>query len=293
MSSGIALDEKGAFRLPAGETLLTSLNNPTIKIIRSLRLRKERERTGLFFVEGIRFVAAALQQRADIVALVVTPEHQQSARGQEFLMGLRRSRPPNLLVTPEVMRSLADREEAQGISAVMRQRWETLETVLPARKGVWVALDGIEYPGNLGTILRGCDAVGCEGVILIGDTSDPYDPQSVRASMGAIFYQRLIRADFRAFADWKARHRLTVVGTSPGAQTDYRQIAYPTPVVLYMGSEGKGLPLERQALCDAIARIPMVGQCDSLNVAITTCVMLYEVFHQAHREGSEGHKHEC
>ena len=93
-----------------------------------------------------------------------------------------------LQVSPEVLRWLAEREDTQGVGAVVRQCWEPLPRTLRARELGWIALDGIQYPGNLGTILRACDAVGTSAVILIGDTADPFDPVAVRASMGALFY---------------------------------------------------------------------------------------------------------
>jgi TrmH family RNA methyltransferase len=143
-----------------------------------------------------------------------------------------------------------------------------------------VALDAIQYPGNLGTILRTCDATGAAGVILLGATSDPYDPESVRASVGAIFSLQLARASPAEFAAWKRERGISVAGTSPAAALDYRAAAYAPPVVLLMGCERSGLPPALQALCDVLVRIPMVGRSDSLNLAVATSLMLYEVFRQ-------------
>jgi len=125
-----------------------------------------------------------------------------------------------------------------------------------------------------------CDAVGASGVILIGDSTDPYDPTAVRASLGAIFSQRVVKASFAQFAAWKRRHGCFVVGTSPAASADYRQIPYPTRVVLFMGSERVGLSPEQEAVCDAMVRIPMVGRCPSHHVAVATGIVLYEIFSQ-------------
>jgi TrmH family RNA methyltransferase len=168
------------------------------------------------------------------------------------------------------------------------QRWEALERTSPSYDLCWVALAGIQYPGNLGTILRVSDAVGGDGVILLGTTTDPYDPLSVRASKGAICTQRLVRASLPVFSDWKRRHNCTVIGTSPSAETDYRAFSYPLPVALLMGCERNGLTGEQQALCDIMVRIPMVGRCDSLNVAVAAGVMLYELFNQRHSAFSSG-----
>src|SRR5207244_3679585 len=166
--------------------------------------------------------------------------------------------------------TLAVKNRAQGIGAVVRQRWETLEQVRWADEQCWVAVEAVQNPGNLGTILRTNAAVGGAGVILIGPTTDPYDPSAVRATLGALFSQRLVRTTAAQFAAWKERRHYQVVGTSPGAATDYRGVAYRPPVILLMGSERRGLSTEMQAICDLRLRIPMVGRCDSLNLAVAT-----------------------
>jgi RNA methyltransferase, TrmH family len=175
---------------------------------------------------------------------------------------------------------LAAKDRAQGLGVVVRQRWESLARLDANAGHRWVALDTVQYPANLGTILRTCDAVGAAGVILLGDTADPYDPAAVRASVGAIFALRLARASFAELFEWKRRNRVMVVGTSPTATLDYRSVAYKPPVVLLMGSEPRGLAREQQDMCDAVVTIPMVGRSDSLNLAVATSVVLYEIFHQ-------------
>jgi TrmH family RNA methyltransferase len=193
---------------------------------------------------------------------------------------------PCLEVAPDVFRSLAFKDVAQGIGAVVHQRWERWKR---SRSRRWAdrgfALDGVQYPGNLGTILRTCDAVGGGGVFLLGHATDPYDPAAVRASMGGVFTQRLVRTRFDEFAAWKGQRGVTVAGTSPSAPTDYRTVPYRPPFVLLMGCERGGLSAEHQAACDVMVRIPMVGRCDSLNLAISTGVVLYEAFHQSRAAG--------
>ena len=221
-----------------------------------------------------------MQTGADIQTLIATPQLLDTRFGQELFHGPSRTRAPCLVVTGEVFDSLASKETAHGIGAVVRQRWEKLENIRPSGELCWVALDGVQYPGNLGTILRTGDAVGGAGAILLGTTTDPYDPAAVRASTGAIFSQRLARASFTDFCAWKRSHRCTVVGTSPDAATDYQAVAYRPPVVLFMGCERYGLSGEEQALCDVTVKIPMVGRSDSLNLAVATGIVLCEIFNQ-------------
>ncbi|HJZ47751.1 MAG TPA: RNA methyltransferase [Roseiflexaceae bacterium] len=261
-------------------TIIASRSNPIVKAIRGLSSHKEREHSGLFFVDGLHLVAAATQQQAEIETCVVAPELLTSAFGRELARALAERGARMVDVTADVFHSLAAKEHAQGIGVVARQRWQDLRQIHPETGRCWVALDTVRYPGNLGTILRTCDAVGGAGVILLGDSTDPYDPSAVRASLGAIFSQRLARASFAEFAAWRQHLHLAVVGTSPAATLDYQAIAYQPPLILLMGSEARGLSREQQALCDFVVNIPMVGSSDSLNLAVATGIMLYEIFNQ-------------
>ena len=263
---------------------ISSMSNARVKAIRALRDRKTREQTGLFLVEGVRGVEDALQLHARVELLLVAPELLRRPSGLALFEQQRRLGTPYLEVSGEVYDSIARgvslKYGPQGLGAVVRQRWLPLAEAMRRRDRSWVALDSVGDPGNLGTILRTCDAAGAAGVILLGPTADPYDPAAVRASMGAIFGQQLVRATFAEFAAVKRRYGFAVVGTSGGGAADYRDVDYQSPVVLLMGSERTGLSREQQALCDTVVRIPMVGRTDSLNLAVATGIVLYEIFHQ-------------
>ena len=251
-----------------------------LQSIRALGSRAERDRTQTFYAEGLRFVGQAVAQGAHVEAVLVVPKTLDHPFGLRLRRQLEQKRVPIWEVTPELFLRVSRAEEAQWIGAVVRQRWEAPPHVASAPGLCWVALDEVHSPGNLGTILRTGDAVGAAGLILIGDAVDPYDPACVRATMGAIFAQRLVRVPASGLAAWKHRAGLHFVGTSPRAAHDYRAIRYPAPTVLLMGGERKGLSEERQRLCDDLVRLPMVGQSDSLNLAVATGVLLYEVFNQ-------------
>ncbi|NOK61706.1 MAG: tRNA G18 (ribose-2'-O)-methylase SpoU [Chloroflexi bacterium AL-W] len=259
---------------------ISSPHNPRIKQIRALRHRKERDRTGCFFVEGLHAVAEALHLQAPVETLVVAPDLINSSYGYELVEKACQSSAPCLTVTKEVFASLVPRDATQGIAAVVQQRWGKLTYLNPPPAHCWVALESVQYPGNLGTILRTSDAAGGTGLMLIGNTTDPYDPASVRASVGTIFAQQLIRTNIAAFTNWIQHHDVCVIGTSPAATLDYRAIPYPKPLVVLMGSERAGLSPAMQDLCYAIVHIPMVGRSDSLNLAVATSLLLYEVFRQ-------------
>jgi TrmH family RNA methyltransferase len=260
---------------------ITSRNNIFIKRIRALHLREERERTGLYYVEGMRFVSQAARHNAHIETLVICPSLLSHPFANNLAQRIAASGVPTLEVSPEVLHSIALVNDPQGMGAVLRQRWQPLERVKLGGRLCWIAHDTVRSPGNLGSIIRTSDAVGGAGIILLGDSTDPYDPATVRASMGAMFTQRFVRTTPGDLALWKELRQWLLVGTSPTASTDYRAVDYRSaPVILLMGSERKGLSSELQSMCDVLVRIPMVGESDSLNISVATGVMLYELFNQ-------------
>ena len=267
--------------------LVSNRHSPVIKRIRSLQTRAAREQTGTYFIDGMRFVAQAVRHGVPIQTLVVAPGVLVHPFGQKLARQLQRAGTPGLAVTPEVYYSLSQAEEPQGIGAVVRQRCEPLYRIDPSEGLCWVVVDAVQTPGNLGTLIRTCDAVGAGGVILLSRETDPYHPGAVRATMGSLFSQRFVRTSLAELMTWKQRHHGMLVGTSPTAAMEYQAVRYRSPVLLLMGGERAGLSRQHQALCDAMVKIPMVGGCDSLNLAIATGVMLYEIFNQRRADRSE------
>lgn len=257
----------------------------TTSLLRRLQHRRYRDQFALCFVEGVRMVAAAAQSGAPLEALVTCAPLMTSPRARDLAARLLRRGIPRLEVPVETFRALSRRDGPQGIGAVVRQRWELLDHIVLSSGATWVALHAVGNPGNLGMILRTCDAVGCDGVMLLDRTADPHDPAALKASTGAAFSQRLVRAEFREFAAWARRMRCMVVGTSPSVATDYRAVANRAPLVLLMGSEQHGLSHDQQALCDAVVTIPMRGRGDSLNLAVATSIVLYETVRQQRPAG--------
>jgi TrmH family RNA methyltransferase len=259
---------------------ITSSSNPKIKLLRKLRERKERDGSGLFYIEGLRIVAEAVQLQASFEYLVVAPELLTSSFGLNLLKEPSMASIPVLEVAPDTFKNFAVKDGPQGIAAVMRQAWLTLDQVHLEPGQSWVALDAVQDPGNLGTILRTNDSVGGQGIILLDHSTDPYDPTSARASTGALFSQKLVKTDFSSFLRWKLERAYSLVGTSGAASQDYHTFRYPDPYILLMGSEREGLKDHHRQLCDNIIKIPMVGRSDSLNLAVATAVVLYEAYNQ-------------
>ncbi|WP_298817856.1 TrmH family RNA methyltransferase [Chloroflexus sp.] len=256
--------------------LITSLANPTIKMLRALRQRKARDEQGRYLIEGIRLVAEAIQCNAPLDMLIVAPELLTSAFAHELVANYAATGGRVLTVSAAVFASLAEKEHPQGIAAVGRIEYTALESFPMAQVG-WIALVEVADPGNLGTILRTADSAGFSGVILVGATTDPFDPAAVRASMGALFSQRLARADWGHLVAWCRAHGIGLVGSSDRGALDYRTATYPRPLVLALGSEREGLSADQLANCDCVVRIPMRGRSDSLNLAVAAGVLMYEV----------------
>jgi TrmH family RNA methyltransferase len=268
--------------------LITSRHNPRVKAIRGLLQRKHRDREQLLLADGVRLVRAAVEGGMEFDSLIEAPEVvSEETKGwldaSDQLAGV-----PRTQVSPDVLRSLSAKHWRQGIAAVVRQQWSGLDELLPSSTSVAVAVREIRQPWSIGNIIRICEAVGGSGVLLVGDSADPHHPAAVRASVGTVFSQRLVRTTLDELAEWKQQRGCLLVGTSPSAASDYREAVYRWPLVLLAGSERVGLSPEEKSLCDVTVRIPMMGTCDSHHVVVATALVLYEVYGQAAAAGAGG-----
>jgi TrmH family RNA methyltransferase len=178
-------------------------------------------------------------------------------------------------VTREILEKVSRRDNPQAVVAVFDQVFTPLADLDPAKAEVWVALQAVRDPGNLGTIVRTADAAGCGGVILVGDCCDPYSVEAVRATMGSIFAVPLFKASIEEFLAWRKSWTGAVVGTLLTATVDHRRADYRRPTLILMGNEQRGLPSELAAACDVNIKIPMRGRADSLNLSVATGIMIY------------------
>jgi TrmH family RNA methyltransferase len=257
-------------RVPAPRAI-TSLTNPTVKAVRALHMRKAREETGLFLVEGLKSVAEAvdLGRRPRILL------YGEAAAGHPLLARAAAQAGETLIVGPDILAKISRRDNPQTVLGVFEQVHAALSDLEPGLARCWVALEAVRDPGNLGTIIRTADAAGCGAVILVGECCDPYSVEAVRATMGSIFATPIARADTAAFLAWRAAWPGAVIGTRLDADTDFRAADYRAPVLLLMGNEQAGLTPALAAACDVNVKIPMRGRADSLNLAVATGVMIY------------------
>lgn len=249
-----------------------------LDFIRSLLRRSLRESSGLFWAEGCRNVHAAIHSSREIHAVAVCRSMLRSHDTWCAVAALKRRGTPILEISPDEFSTISTHAEPQGVGIVVSQQWERLIDLQLGPKDVWVLLDNVRTAGNLGTILRTCAATGVRGLMLIGGETDPHDPAALRASMGALFNQRLIRTSAKALAGWKQRHPCRILGTSPAARLSYRKANYRGPLLIFMGNERSGLRERQLALCDTVVSLPMQPGVDSLNLAVATGVVLYEAY---------------
>ncbi len=270
--------------MPQHDLQITSSRNPRVKFLRSLRLQKYRQREGRFLIEGIRIVEEAWTCGAPVETLVYAPDLLVSERAQALV---ERAEPAQrLCLSGDVFRTLSDRDNPQGIAAVVRIEERSLADIPPADDLLIIVAYQLRDPGNLGTIIRTADGAGATGVVIVEPAVDLYDPQTVRASMGSLFALPIVRlADGAALSRWYQELRaaglpLLVVASSAHGRQAHFEVDYNRPLALLVGSERHGLPSPVREEADVLVRLPMAGRATSLNVAAATTALVYEVIRQ-------------
>jgi TrmH family RNA methyltransferase len=256
---------------------ITAFSNPIIKGVRALADKAERKKTGQFLLEGLQAIGMAFERGIMPELLLVAETFKHPLLTQVIkAMDARNI----ITTTPAILEKISARDNAQTVLAVYKQRWLPLADVpLKGTKGgTWVVLDNIKDPGNLGTIMRTADAVGAAGIILVGETCDPYSVECVRATMGSVFALPVVKCPVADFARWREGWQGQVVATALDGAVDYRQPKYKSPLLLLMGNEQKGLSPALAALATHTVKLPMRGGAESLNVAVATGIMLYQLY---------------
>lgn len=257
---------------------VTSLANPLVKDIKALALKKFRDSQNAFMAEGLKLVIDALDLGWQIRTLVFAKAGRGNAAVEKAAARTVAAGGTVLEVSEKVLSAITRRDNPQMVVGVFMQKVLPLKDIRPKEGEVWVALDRVRDPGNLGTVIRTVDAVGAKGVILVGDTTDPFSVETVRATMGSVFAVPVAKAGVESFLAWRKSFPGLVAGTHLKGAVDYRSVDFGSrPVLLLMGNEQQGLPEELAATCDRLLRIPQAGRADSLNLAVATGVMLFEI----------------
>jgi TrmH family RNA methyltransferase len=251
--------------------LITSTSNPLVKQARALRQKKARHESGLFLVEGIHPVGEVIEAGWDVVSVLYTSGVLTSKFAHDLIARRLAFTPQQ--VTPQVMESLADKENPQGILAIVHQRKVSISSLQSPKRTV--VLVSPQDPGNVGTILRTLDAVGAEALFLLDGGVDLYHPTVIRSSMGTLFWKPVVQTSFGEFMTWARSGGYQLIGTSARGDVEYHTLVPQEPWALVLGNEQKGLTSEQTAACDVTVSLPMRGRVSSLNLSVAAGVLLY------------------
>lgn len=256
---------------------ITGFSNPTVKYLRSLREKKHRKAAGRFLAEGLRLLTDArasgrlpellvLSDARDPHPLLEALERDVVAAGGDVIE-----------TTPDILSKITGKANPQAVAGVFAEFDTSLASLDRTRAPIWLVAQALRDPGNLGTMLRTGDAVGAGGLILLDDCADPFGVEAVRASMGAVFTQRIAQARWDEFLPWLRGGPGQLVAASLRDAVPYRGAPYAAPCFILVGNESQGLPEDYEAACDLRVTMPMKGRADSLNAAVACAVLAYEV----------------
>ena len=262
---------------------ISSPSNPRIIEARKLKQRKYRQTFGLFPVEGLQLLHMALDGRAAPHEVFYCVEQFTGAEAPALLERFREAGVTLSSVSSRVMETLSEREEPQGIVATFRIPDARLDSLKLTGHELVIVLDRLQDPGNLGTLIRTADAVGAAAILLIEPCVDPFDPKTVRGSMGSLFNLPVISTtDVAGLFAWLKAHGLRPVGADPHLGATWGEGLWHGGVALVLGNEARGLSDDVAAQIDAWAKLPIVGKAESLNVAVAGGVLMYAWLRENH-----------
>lgn len=257
--------------------LITSKDNEIVKHIKKLADKKYRDQNNCYIIEGIKLVEEAIQEEALIEKIVICEESTKTAEISKNLM-YEIAKYDCIYVTEKIFKTISQVMNPQGILAVIKKNKE--RPLINYNEDIIVALDDIQDPGNLGTILRTVDSVGLKQLIVSKGTADVYNPKVVRSSMGAIFRVEVIEVEnLKETIEIIRRNNYNLLVTSLQTENSVYDIDYNKKVIV-IGNEANGVSKEIQDMADQKIKIPMLGKTESLNASVATGVILYEYVRQ-------------
>ena len=257
--------------------VITSKENETIKNIKKLKDKKFRDEAGLYIIEGIKMIEEAIEEKASIKKILICEECLTTGDLEQKIL-YEIAKYDCIYVNTKVYNFLTDVVAPQGIMAVVEK--PSKDTEIDYSEDIILALDGIQDPGNLGTILRTADSVDLKQIIVTKNTADSYNPKVVRSTMGAILRIKIIETEDLAKTLKEAKkNKFKIVATSLDTNESIYDISYNKKVIV-IGNEANGVSKEIQELADNRVKIPMLGKTESLNASVATGIMLYEYVRQ-------------
>lgn len=255
---------------------ITGFSNPTVKFLRSLREKKHRKASGKFLAEGLRLLTDA-RECGHLPEMLVMAERRDPHPLLDALEAdVLRAGGEVIETSTDILGKITGKDNPQAVAGVFAEFDTSLAAIDRSTAKIWLVAQALRDPGNLGTMLRTGDAVGAGGLILIDDCADPFSVDAVRASMGAIFTQKVALARWEEFLPWLRGGPGQLVAASLRDAVDYRTAPYAAPCFLMVGNESRGLPEDYETACDLRVTMPMKGRADSLNAAVAGAVLAYE-----------------
>ncbi len=260
--------------------MITSLHNKDVREVAALvGKKKERDRQGLFVVEGSKMFGEAPKERISRVYLAQSAAAQLYGQYGGKLSGLSCE-----TVSDEVFAKMSDTKTPQGILCLVRQQHYDLEEILQGsskKHMLFIILEDIQDPGNLGTVFRTAEAAGADGVIMSSQTVDLYNPKTIRSTMGSVYRVPFLYVESVSSIIKRLREEgVKVYAAHLGGKTAYDTCSYRESTAFLIGNEGNGLREETAACADTLIHIPMEGEVESLNAAVASSILLFEAFRQ-------------
>lgn len=255
--------------------MITSKDNQLVKYIKSLSQKKYRDLNHEYIVEGYKMVKEALESKENISKIIICEELCVNVleTDSDFKKILERASDNLEYVSKNVFEYISDTMSPQGFLAIVKEKEIKIETY----SNVIFALDDLQDPGNLGTIIRTLDSAGYKDLILSNDTADAYNPKVVRSTMGAIFRLNIHKnVDLKEELEELKAQGYKIVVTDLNTDKYYYDLNFEDKLIIVIGNESKGVSQEIKALADVKVIIPMIGKTESLNAAVATSIIAYE-----------------
>ncbi len=257
---------------------IDSPKNPLIKSLDKLKNRRHRDETKRYLIEGSKELSRALDAHISIEQILICSKLLK-AESKLMLSGLNKQI-EKLELSKLAFEKLSLRQNPDGVLAVAQMQEKNLNDLKLSENALILVIDGLEKPGNIGALLRTADAVKVDAVFITGSGTDLYNPNVIRSSVGSVFSQTVLAADAEALIAFLAEHKVQLIATSPNATQSFWQLSYTGSCAIILGTEHEGLGDAWFQAAPQKVIIPMHGAADSLNVATSGALLLYEALRQ-------------
>ncbi|HEX2924853.1 MAG TPA: 23S rRNA (guanosine(2251)-2'-O)-methyltransferase RlmB [Ruminiclostridium sp.] len=259
---------------------IQSSQNSTIKEIKALHLKKNRDAQGVYFVEGIRFVSDAIDNGQAVSKVIVSEKLESLNGGSELLEKVKSVCTDISLVPDKLFREVSDTQTPQGILAVLKKNEYDFQRVISQGSSI-VVLDCLQDPGNVGTIIRTADAAGMSAILMSKGCADLYSPKVLRSTMGSVFHMPIFEGlNLTETIGLLKQNGYKVIASHLSGQNNYFQEELTGKSAIIVGNEANGITEETAHMADSLVKIPMPGRAESLNASVAASIMIYEIVRQ-------------